>query len=188
MKTGAKVLRSAFWSGRLTYKMWRGMVRRGPETHRRIFVQAFLHLPMDWLLGELGDEKFISVWPQVREEFSGDSPFETAMRDAWDAFWGVRVAGDSQYPVRSGLADLPGKRREVLKAIVRNPGISVYALSRALHRDYSRVFKDVRLLIEMGEIQVRQDVRSNRKITRLLPVRSINTALAGIAIPGTQGN
>jgi hypothetical protein len=164
------------------------MVRMGPAAHMRIFVQSFLHLPMDWLLGELGDEKFISVWPQVRQEFSADSPFETAMRDAWDALWGVKVAGDSQYPVRSELAGLPGKRREALKAIVRNPGISVYELARELHRDYSRVFKDVRLLIEMGEIQVRQDVRSNRKIKRLLPARSINTALAGMAIPRASGN
>ncbi len=178
--TKAMILRSAFWSGRLTYRVWRGMVRRGPGAHLRVFVQSFLHLPIDWLLSELGDEKFISVWPQVRGEFSSESPFELTMRDAWDALWGVKVAGDSQYPVSSELAGLPGKRREVLKAVVRNPGISVYALARELGRDYSRVFKDVRLLIEMKEIQARPDARSKRKIKQLLPARSINTALAGI--------
>jgi hypothetical protein len=134
---------------------------------------------MGWLLTELGDEKFISVWPQVRDEFSRDSPFETMMLDAWDALWGVKVAGDSQYPVSSELAKLPRMRREVLKAVVGNPGISVYALARDLRRDYSRVFKDVRLLIEMKEIQVRPDARSKRKIKQLLPARSVNAALAG---------
>ncbi len=149
----------------------------------RVFVQSFLHLPMEWLLGELGEKKFISFWPLVREQFSKDSPFEIQIRDAWDALWGVKVAGDSQYPVRTRLADLPEKRREVLQAVVNDPGISIYALTRKLHRDYSRVFKDVRLLVAMDEIQIRHDVRSNRRITRLLPAHSINTALAGFA-PG----
>lgn len=178
----AMVLRSAFWSGRLTYRKWRGMVRKGPTLHMRIFVQAFLHLPMDWMLRELGEERFISVWPQVRSEFSNDSPLETAVRDAWDALWGAKTAGDSQYPVSSEVASLPGKRREVLKAIVRNPGISVYDLAKVTGRDYSRVFKDVHLLIEMGEIQSRPDVYSNRKMKRLLPTRSVNTVLAGFAL------
>lgn len=180
MKSGAKVLVSAFWSGNLTYKKWRGMVRRGPAEHMRTFVQAFLHLPMDWLLKELGDEKFISLWPQVRREISKDSPFEVAMRDAWDAIWGVKVAGDSQYPVIAELGRLPGKRREVLKTVVRDPGISIYALARELKRDYSRVFKDVRSLIDMKQVQIRQEVHSKRRVSRLLPVHSVNTVLAGL--------
>ena len=175
-----KVLRSAFWSGHFTYRKWRGMVRRGPGEHMRVFVQAFLHLPMDWLLRELGDERFLSVWPRVRESFADDSPFEITMRDAWDAVWGAKAAGDAQYPVSAEIGALPGKRREILQAVVLNPGVSIYALARKLHRDYTRVFKDVRVLTDMGEIQLRREMSSNRRITRLLPTRSVNVALAGL--------
>jgi hypothetical protein len=177
------ILRSAFWSGRLTYRKWRGILRRGPQAHTRVFVQSFLHLPMDWLLSEMGDEKFISIWPEVRKGFLTDSPFETAVLDAWDATWGVMVAGDSQYPVSAGIARLPRMRREVLRAVVCNPGISVYDLAKRIGRDYSRVLKDVRQLVEMDEIKSRPDPHSSRKAKQLLPVRSINAGLAGIAIP-----
>lgn len=176
----AMILRSAFWSGPLTYNKWRGIVRKGPREHAWVFVQSFLHLPMDWLLGEIGDEKFISIWPEVRKGFTADSPFENTALDAWDAVWGVMAVGDSQYPVSFEVARLPGRRLEVLKMVVCNPGISIYDLARRTHRNYSRVFKDVQLLVEMGEIESRPDPRSGRKARQLLPVRSINNMLAGI--------
>ncbi len=178
----ATILRSAFWSGRLTYRKWRGIVRKGPEEHSRVFVQSFLHLPIDWLIEEIGDEKFISIWPEVRKGFNKDSPLEASTLDAWDTIWGVKMAGDSQYPVSPEVASLPRMRREVLRAIVCNPGISIYNLAKRLKRDYSRVLKDVRLLTEMNEVEVRPDPRSNRKAKRLIPVRSINAGLAGIAL------
>jgi len=175
------ILRSAFWSGRLTYRKWRGIIRKGPEGHLRVFVQSFLHLPMDWLLGEIGDENFISIWPEVRKGLDENSPLEASAVDAWDAIWVVMVAGDSQYPVSHEVASLPRMRREVLRTVIRNPGISTYDLAKRLRRDYSRVFKDVRLLAEMGEIEIRPDPQSNRKAKRLIPVRSINAALARVA-------
>ena len=183
MISRAMILRSAFWSGRLTYRKWRGMVRRGPQGHTRVFVQSFLHLPIGWLLGEIGDEKFISIWPEVRKGFEANSPFETAVLDAWDTIWGVMVAGDSQYPVSSEIARLPRMRREVLKTVVCNPGISIYDLAKKTRRDYSRVLKDVRQLVEMDEIEIRSDPRSSRKAKQLVPICSINAKLAGIAVP-----
>jgi len=140
------ILTSAFWSSRLTYRKWRGIVRSGPQTHKRVFVQAFLHLPMEWLLAEIGTEQFISIWPEVRTGFSTDSALEKTVLDAWDALWGVKAAGDSQYPITPNIAPLSRKRRDALKTIVRNPGISIYDLAKRTRRDYSRVFKDVRLL------------------------------------------
>jgi predicted transcriptional regulator len=92
------------------------------------------------------------------------------------------AAGDSQYPISSEVGSLPRMRREALKTIVRNPGISTYDLAKRLKRDYSRVLKDVRFLAEMGEVEVRPDPQSNRKAKRLVPVRSINSALAGIIL------
>lgn len=148
----------------------------------RVFVQSFLHLPMDWLLEEIGEERFIVIWPEARKGFDSNSPLEDITLGAWDAIWGVKAAGDSQYPVSPEVASLPRIRREVLKTIVCNPGISIYDLAKRLKRDYSRVLKDVRLLAEMGEVEVRPDPRSSRKAKRLIPVRSINIVLAGIAL------
>lgn len=176
------ILRSAFWSGRLTYRKWRGIVRKEPRGHRWIFVQSFLHLPMEWLLKEISNEKFISIWPEVRKGFDKNKPLEAASLDAWDALWGVIAAGDSQYPVSAGVARIPKMRREVLKTVVRNPGISIYDLAKMTGRDYSRVLKDVRLLAEMGEIEIRPDPRSSRKAKQLIPARSINAALAGLTL------
>ncbi|MDD5434219.1 MAG: hypothetical protein PH343_02195, partial [Nitrospira sp.] len=146
------------------------------------FVQSFLHLPMDWLLEEIGDEKFITIWPDVRNGFDKNRPLEALSLDAWDAVWGVMAAGDSQYPVSSGVAHLPAMRREVLKTVVCNPGISTYNIAKQLQRDYSRVLKDVRLLAEMGEIKIQSDPRSGRKAKQLIPAHSINAVLAGFSI------
>lgn len=171
------ILRSAFWSGQLNYRKWRGIIRKGPEGHMRIFVQSFLHLPMDWLLGEIGHEKFISIWPEIRKGFDEKSPFDRTVLDAWDAIWGVMAAGDSQYPVSSEVSRMPRMRREVLKTIVQNPGITIYDVAKRLQRDYSRVLKDIRLLSDSGEIEIKPDPKSVRKAKQLMPVRSINLSL-----------
>lgn len=173
------MLRSAFWSGRLTYRKWRGIVRKGPQGHMRVFVQSFLHMPMDWLLGEIGRERFVTIWPEVRNGVGSDSSFGKTVLEAWDTIWGVIAAGDSQYPVSSGVGHLSGKRREVLITVVNNPGINIYTLTRRLQRDYSRVLKDVQLLTAMGEIGSIPDTDSNRKAKQLLSIHSVNTKLAG---------
>lgn len=176
------IIRAAFWSGRMTYRRWREIIRKGPEEHMRIFVQSFLHLPMDFLREEIGDEKFITIWPEVRKGFDKNIPLEASCLDAWDAIWGVIAAGDSQYPISAEVASIPRMRRAVLKTVVRNPGISIYDLAKRLRRDYSRVLNDVRLLTEMGEIEIRPDPQSSRKAKQLIPARSINTALAGLTL------
>lgn len=172
------ILRSAFWSGRITYRKWRGIVRKGPQDHMRVFVQSFLHLPMDWLIKEIGEDRFIHIWPEVRKEFDAKSPLDKASLNAWDALWGMIAAGDYQYPVSSEIAHLPRKRCEVLKVAVCNPGISIYDLAKKTSRNYSRVYKDVQQLIKMGEIEVRPRQGASRKAKQLIPVRSINARLA----------
>jgi hypothetical protein len=178
MTDNAMVLRSAFWSGDISYRKWRGIIRKGPEKHMRIYLQSFLHLPIDWLRKEIGDDRFISIWPDVRKGYSFDSPYEMTALDAWDVIWGVLAAGDSQYPVSSEVARLPKMRREILKTIVCNPGVSIYDVAKKTNRDYSRVFKDVHQLAEMGEIEIRLDPNSRRKAKQLLPAKSINAKLS----------
>lgn len=176
----AMILRAAFWSGRMTYRKWLGIIRKEPAEHMWVFVQSFLHLPMDWLRKEIGDDMFITIWPDVREGFDKNKPLEVLYLDAWDAIWGVIAAGDSQYPVSYEVARLSRMRRKVLRTVICNPGINIYDLAKELRRDYSRVLKDVRLLTEMGEIEIRPDPQSSRKAKRLIPARSINAALAGL--------
>jgi hypothetical protein len=118
MMDKAMILRVAFWSGRMTYRKWRGIIHKGPEEHMWVFVQSFLHLPMDWLREEIGDEKFITIWPEVRKGFGKNTPLEASYLDAWDAIWGVIAAGDSQYPVSTEVARLSRMRRKVLKTVV----------------------------------------------------------------------
>lgn len=175
------ILRSAFWSGRLTYRAWRGIMRKGPKGHGRVFVQSFLHMPIAWLRKELGDDKFISIWPEVRKGFDKDSASERTSLEAWDAIWGVIAVGDSQYPISPQVARLSRLRREALRIIVQNPGISTYGLAKKTGRDYSRVLKDVSLLIKLREVETRLDPRSSRKVKLLLPMHSINARLAGVA-------
>lgn len=129
---------------------------------------------------EIGDEKFIIIWPEVRKGFDENLPLEALVLDAWDAIWGVVGAGDSQYPVSHEVARLPRMRREVLKTVVCNPGISIYELAKRLRRDYSRVLKDIRLLTAMGEIEIRPGPQPSRKAKHLIPARSINAALVGL--------
>lgn len=178
MMNSNMILRSAFWSGRITYRKWRGIVRKGPQDHMRIFVQSFLHLPMDWLIKEIGTDRFISIWPDVRKEFNAKSPLDKASLGAWDALWGMIAAGDSQYPVSTEIARIPKKQREALKIVVCNPGISIYDLSKKTARNYSRAYKDIQQLVKMGEIKIKLRQGSSRKAKQLIPVRSINAKLA----------
>src|SRR3972149_5331785 len=106
IKERQRILRQAFWSGEMSYRRWRGIMRRGPEGHRKTFRQSFLYLPVRWLLYEIGEERFVEVWPEIRDEFSMDSSEERTAVNAWDAVWGMIAAGDSQYPVDPDVATL----------------------------------------------------------------------------------
>lgn len=180
------ILRRAFWSGGMSYRKWRGIMRKGPEGHRKAFWQSFHYLPMRWLLREIGEDRFIDVWPGIRSEFSTTSPGERTARDAWDAVWGLLAVGDSQYPVDPHVAGLSRKRREILRFIVCNPGISAYAVARKMKRDYSRVYKDIRELVEKGMIEAGIAPVSPRHELQLVPRMSANAILRAGAVRGAR--
>lgn len=180
IKEKQRILRQAFWSGETSYRRWRGIMRRGPEGHRKAFWQSFLYLPVRWLLQEIGEERFIEVWPEIRNEFNIDSPEERTAVDAWDAIWGMIATGDSQYPVDPDVATISRMRREILQLVVCNPGISAYAVAKKTERNYSRVYKDIQLLIEKGMVESRPKAGSTRREMLLIPKRSLNAGLAGL--------
>src|SRR3989338_143548 len=139
IKERQRILRQAFWSGEMSYRRWRGIMRRGPEGHRKTFRQSFLYLPVRWLLHEIGEERFVEVWPAIRDEFSMDSSAERLAVHAWDAVWGMIAAGDSQSPVAPEVAMIPRRRREILHLIGRTPEMSAYPVAKKTGRDYSRI-------------------------------------------------
>lgn len=175
------LLRQAFWSGDMTYRRWRGIMRAGPEGHRKAFWQSFLYLPVRWMVEEIGEDRLMEIWPSIRDEFSAVSPEERMARDAWDAVWGLIATGDSQYPVDPRVAMLSRKRREILMLVVCTPGISAYAVAKEMKRDYSRVYKDIRELVEKGMVESRIMPGSPRRELQLIPRMSINARLAGLA-------
>jgi len=182
IKERQKILRQAFWSGDTSYRRWRGIMRKGLEGHRKVFRQSFLYLPVRWLLREIGEERFVGVWPEIRDEFNIDSPEERTAVDAWDAIWGMIATGDSQYPVDPDVAIISRKRREILQIVVCNPGISAYSVAKRTERNYSRVYKDIQLLIEKGMVESRLKAGSTRREMLLIPKRSGNSMLVGLGL------
>lgn len=163
----------------MEYGRWRRIIRGNLHGHRKVFYQSFLHLPMSWLLQEIGVKRFINIWPEIRGGFRDDSPSDRAARDGWDAVWGMATVGDSQYPVTTDTAELPRKRREIMRLVVTKPGISAYEIAKTTERDYSRVYKDIQLLVCKGMVKSIKKKDSVRRERQLISARSVNAHLAG---------
>jgi len=187
IKDRQRILRQAFWSGEMRYKRWRGIMRKDPNGHRRAVLQSFLYLPVRWLLDEIKEEKFIKVWPKIRKMFNGDSAEEKTAVNAWDAVWGMIAACDSQYPIDPNIAMISRKRREILQLVVGHPGISAYLVAKKTGRDYSRIYKDVQILIEKGMVEAIPQEGSIRRAIQLIPKKSCNAVLTGfVSIPTSK--
>lgn len=88
------------------------------------------------------------------------------------------ATGDSQYPVDPDVAMMSHKRREILRLVVCNPGISAYSVAKRTERNYSRVYKDIQMLIEKGMVESRPRAGSMRRELQLIPKMSDNARLA----------
>lgn len=178
-----RILRQAFWSGKISYRKWRGILRGDTTAHRHILLQAFRYLPMSWLLREIGEARFVKIWPDLRSGFDVSSPEERNAKDAWDAVWGIVAAGDSQYPVDAAVGGLSSKRREILRLVINRPGITAYTIARKTGRSYSRIHKDIGMLVEKGIIESWQPLTGSiRKERHLVPKKSINASLVQTTI------
>lgn len=181
-----RILRQAFWSGKMSYRNWRGILRSDALGHKNILLQSFRYLPMSWLLQEIGEDRFVKIWPSLRSGFNPVFPEEKTAKDAWDAIWGMIAAGDSQYTVDTAVAGLSRLRREILKLIMCNPGVTAYLIAKETGRSYSRVHKDIQMLIENELVTSRPMPSSVRKERCLLPKNSINASLAEAAKTRTR--
>lgn len=164
----------------MPYRAWIGSMKRGETS---VLKQSFKHLPLRWVIQEVGKDFIVKRWPSIREViYDQYDPILTQRCEAWDAVWGTLSTGDSQYPVMEEVAILSKKRREVLKEVIANVGISIYDLAKHTNRDYTRVHKDVTLLKEKGLIESRRvSSGENREVASLLPVHSVNRDLAKMA-------
>ncbi len=173
-------LRKAFWSGTFPYHKWFAIISmRDFSHHRETLKTSFQYLPVDWLLDEFKRHRFIRKWPELRTLLDPVAPMEKMRLQIWDTLWGLLATGDSQYPVSPTVAELGTKRRAFLREVIMYPGIATYEISRKHGRDYSRAYKDQRLLVDKGLLWTREDRRNGRKIHRLYVVDSVNTALIG---------
>ncbi len=172
-------LRKAFWSGTFPYRKWYAIIQAQDfSSHRETLKTSFQYLPVHWLLEEFKPRRFIRKWPEIRVLFDPGAPMEKKRLQIWDTLWALFATGDSQYPVSPAVAELGTRRRAFLCEVIAHPGITTYELSRKHERDYSRAYKDQKLLVDKGLLRIREDRRNGRKIHRLYAVDSVNTALA----------
>jgi len=172
-------LRKAFWSGTFPYRKWATIIRaRDFSSHQETLKTSFQYLPVNWLLDEFKRQRFIRKWPELRVLFDPGVSMEKKRLQIWDTLWALLTTGDSQYPVSPIVAELGTKRRAFLREVIAHPGITTYELSRMHGRDYSRAYKDQRLLADKNLLRIREDKRNGRKIHRLYASDSVNTVLA----------
>ena len=172
------MLRRAFWSGDFPYTKWRKIMRaRNIIGHIETIKTSFSRLPKSFLIQEIGEEQFIKMWPKIRSYMSPNNTPEVNAITAWDAIWGVLAVSDSQYPVSEKIAAMGIKRRNLLKTINQEPGISIYTLSKLTKRDYSRVYKDTKELVRQGTLDSKESRENGRKIVHLFATQSSNTKL-----------
>jgi len=173
-------LRSAFWSGSLSEKKWRRVIRDHSMSHKAILKTSFEHMPASFLVNEIGKKGFAKRWPVIRKLFDPNNANEQKRILLFDSIWGIITTGDSQYPVSGKIVSLSKGRLLLLQETVNCPGLSIYALSRKVGRDYSRVFKDIKTLVSQNLVDIKEDLVQGRKISKLFSRESINTKL----VPG----
>jgi len=174
----APVIRTAFWSGTLPEKKWRQAMQGSPAAHKLIVKTSFAQMPSTALIAELGEKRFLKVWPEIRKLFDPGDAKDRQRLLLFDSAWGILATGDSQYPVSEQVAALSKGRLALLREIVNSPGLSIYNLAKKTARSYSRVFKEVKLLADYGLVAVEEDKVGNRKVGKLYARESINTKLA----------
>lgn len=183
---GHAATRGAFWSGMVSESKWRSMLAN-PGRHARMIKAFFDAMPADIALKTMGENRFIKQWPKIRNLFSQAERKDQARQRLFDATWSVLVTGDTQYPVNAKITSLSKGRQAIIKATVETPGISIYQLAKGVHRDYSRVYKEVMLLKEKKILAVtKKGKHQGRQVSQVFAKDSINTKLAALGQPLTS--
>jgi len=170
--------RCAFWSGNLKARDVCSIFAH-PEKHIKMAKALLAAMPVSAILQGMGEKGFIAKWPNIRTLIFDANEREDSRRLCLlDAAWSVLVVGDSQYPVTDKTARLSKCRKDLLKVIAESPGVSIYQLAKQTQRQYSRVHKDVALLVKEGILEAVKNRSEGRQISNVSAVESTNTKLA----------
>lgn len=173
------IIDTAFWSGSISLKKWRqAVVNDRSLRHKTIIKTSFDFIPSTFIVREIGEQNFIKRWPAIRQFYNPADRHDKNRLLLFDSTWGILAVGDSQYPVSENVANLSKGRRALLGEVARWPGISIYDLSKRMERDYSRVFKDVGMLVEQGLVETKTSIAGGRKTSNLYSPESVNTKLS----------
>lgn len=160
----SQVAHLVFWNRHVDLDTWRTGVLAGsqsylPESVKRMSTWNFIRF--------LGRKAFVDNWPELRKNLDAESPDVARL----DAAWSYAVSGTFNLPPQSAFAVLPGRRREVLDAIVHHQGASIYEVAKLLQVPYRRTFDHVSALIDQGIVRKRMDNHGPRCVARLYTLR-----------------
>lgn len=160
----SQVARLVFWSRDIDLDTWRAGVLAG---HRSYLPLSVKHMSTWNFIRFLGRKQFIAKWPELRKTLDTGSADVARL----DAAWSYAATGTFNMPPESALATLPGRRREVLDAIVRRQGASIYDIAKATQVPYRRAHDHVTALIDQGLVRKRMDESGPRRVARLFTLR-----------------
>ena len=160
----SQVARQAFWSRDVDLAAWRAGVMAG---HRSYLPQSIKHMSTFNFIRFLGRKEFTARWPELRKALDTGSADVARL----DAAWSYAATGTFNMPPESTFAPLPGRRKEVLDAIVRHQGVSIYDVSKIAQVPYRRAHDHVKALIAQGLVRQRMDERGPRRLARLYTLR-----------------
>lgn len=159
------VARTVFWNRDVSLVAWRKGVLEGhraylPDSVKRMSTWNFVRF--------LGRKDFIEHWPRIRESSDRDSGDVARL----DVGWSYASTGAYNMPPEAMRIELRGRSREVLDAVVRNQGASIYQVSKLANVPYRRAHAHVDTLMKLGLVRKRLDNSGPRSIARLYTMRS----------------
>jgi len=160
----SQVARLAFWSRDVDLAQWRAGVLSG---HSSYLPQSVRSMSSWNFIRFLGRKLFIASWPELRKKLDTASPDVARL----DAAWSYASTGTFNMPPEAALAALPGRRREVLDAIVHHQGASIYDVAKLAQVPYRRAYDHVAALINQGLVRKRMDARNTRRVAQLYTLR-----------------
>jgi len=163
----SRVARMVFWSRDVDLQTWRNGILAGhpsylPDSVKRMSSWNFIRF--------LGRQRFIAHWPEIRRALDERSPDVARL----DAAWSYASTGTFNMPPQAALVPLPGRRREVLDAIVRHQGAAIYEIAKRTRIHYRRVHDHVAALEREGIVRKRIDDTGPRRLVRLYTLRSLH--------------
>lgn len=160
----SQVARLAFWSRDVDLTTWRTGVLAG---HPSYLPQSVKYMSSWNFIRFLGRKPFVEKWPELRKFLVAGSADVARL----DAAWSYATTGTFNMPPEAASASLPGRRREVLDAIVRHQGASIYDVAKLAQVPYRRAYDHVAALIEQGLVRKRSHERGPRRVTQLYTLR-----------------